>query len=82
MRGEGSRPAEGKYICMWDLPAAGGFTVGGRFYFWASRDTKQTVARWSRTSMDLDCFGSKTCDLENDRGSRVANGEVRAGNEM
>ena len=33
MRGEGSRPAKGKYICMRDLPAAGGITVGGIFYF-------------------------------------------------
>jgi hypothetical protein len=36
MRGEGSQPAKGKYICIRNLPAAGAFTVGGRFCFWAS----------------------------------------------
>jgi hypothetical protein len=33
MRGEGSRPAKGKYICMWHLPAAGSIYGGGIFVF-------------------------------------------------
>jgi hypothetical protein len=94
MRGERSRPARGKYICMRDLPAAGRDLRRRDFYFWGERGSRKAFEPdrscgpgaavlslymgWADVGGPGD-LESKSRVLGNERGYRVAANERSQG---